>query len=120
MGVSYLTEQIYNPIEIGNRLVLARKNSGLTQEEVAYRLSISRDAVSKYENGINKIPAEILVKFGWAYNVSIDYLVTGKENETAIKLDEEIIYMIEKYTPKQRMALMNILKGIQDICQVSA
>ena len=37
-----------------------------------------------------------------------------------IKLDEEIIYMIEKYTPKQRMALMNILKGIQDICQVSA
>lgn len=38
-------------MSFGNNLFKARKRSGLSQEEVAEKLGVSRQTVSKWENG---------------------------------------------------------------------
>ena len=56
-----------------------RKKKKLSQLKVAFDLNISREAISYYENGKRSPSVEMLVTFSEYYNVSIDYLITGKE-----------------------------------------
>lgn len=57
----------------------ARKSRGYSQLKVAMDLNISREALSYYENGKRCPNLEMLIKFSDYFNVSIDYLITGKE-----------------------------------------
>ena len=56
-----------------------RKEKKLTQQKVALDLNISRESLSYYENGKRQPSLELLVAFSKYFNVSIDYLITGKE-----------------------------------------
>lgn len=56
-----------------------RKKKKLNQQKVAMDLSISREAISFYENGKRSPNIETLVMLSNYFNVSIDYLITGKE-----------------------------------------
>ena len=55
-----------------------RNKMGYSQLNVAMDLSISREAISYYENGLRCPNLEMLVKLSDYFNVSIDYLITGK------------------------------------------
>ena len=61
--------------EIGTKLCNIRKSNGLTQQEVADIIEISRTSLSNYEKGERVIDIEVLYKLCNLYNVSIDYLV---------------------------------------------
>ena len=56
-----------------------RKELRLTQLKVAMDLNISREALSHYENGKREPSIEMLVKMSEYFNVSIDFLINGKE-----------------------------------------
>lgn len=56
-----------------------RKKKHLSQQKVAMDLSISREALSYYENGKREPSISMLIKMSEYFNVSIDYLITGKE-----------------------------------------
>ncbi len=56
-----------------------RKKKKYSQLKVAMDLSISREALSYYENGKRSPDLEMLLKLSRYFNVSIDYLITGKE-----------------------------------------
>ncbi len=56
-----------------------RKKKGYSQLKVAMDLSISREALSYYENGMRCPNLEMLVKLSEYFNVSIHYLITGEE-----------------------------------------
>ena len=56
-----------------------RKKKGFSQLKVAMDLSISREALSYYENGKRSPDVDMLVKMSGYFGVSIDYLITGKE-----------------------------------------
>ena len=60
-------------------LKLLRKEKGYTQQKVALDLNVSRESLSYYENGKRQPSLELLVAFSNYYNVSIDYLITGKD-----------------------------------------
>ena len=57
----------------------ARKLKNLNQQKVAIDLNISREALSHYENGKRSPDIEMLRKLSDYFNVSIDFLVNGKE-----------------------------------------
>lgn len=61
-----------------------RKKKGYSQLKVAMDLSISRGAISYYENGLRCPNLEMLVKLSEYFKVSIDYLITGKISENEI------------------------------------
>lgn len=58
-----------------------RKERRLTQLKVAMDLNISREALSHYENGKREPSIDMLVKMSEYFNVSIDFLINGKEFE---------------------------------------
>ena len=60
-------------------LKLVRKERNLNQLKVALDLNISREALSHYENGKREPSLSMLNKMSEYFNVSIDYLINGKE-----------------------------------------
>lgn len=62
-------------------LKTVRKERNLNQLKVAIDLNISREALSHYENGKREPSLDMLNKFSQYFNVSIDYLINGKEFE---------------------------------------
>lgn len=56
-----------------------RKQRNLNQQKVALDLNISREALSLYENGKREPSFDMLNKMSDYFNVSIDYLINGKE-----------------------------------------
>lgn len=51
----------------------------LNQQKVAMDLNISRESLSYYENGRREPSLALLVEMSKYFNVSIDYLITGKD-----------------------------------------
>lgn len=62
---------------IGLRII--RKQKGYNQLKVAMDLNLSREALSHYENGRRNSDIALLKAFSEYFNVSIDFLITGKE-----------------------------------------
>ena len=58
-----------------------RKKKNYTQQKVAMELAISREALSLYENGKRNPGISLLISMSKYFNVSIDYLITGKNFE---------------------------------------
>lgn len=56
-----------------------RKERKLSQLKVAMDLSISREALSLYENGKREPSLDMLNKMSAYFGVSIDYLINGEE-----------------------------------------
>lgn len=51
-----------------------REENNLTQDEVAEKLSLTRQTISRYETGTIEPPFSTLVKMADIYNCSLDYL----------------------------------------------
>ena len=62
-------------IEIANRLLEFRKKSGLSQEELADKLNISRQSVSKWERAESCPDTDNLIELAKIYNVTLDELI---------------------------------------------
>ena len=62
-------------IEIANRLVNLRKNNNLSQEALAEKLGISRQAVSKWERAEASPDTDNLILLARLYGVSLDELL---------------------------------------------
>jgi len=56
-----------------------RKMWNLNQQKVAMDLNISQEALSYYENGKREPSLALLLEMSEYFNVSVNYLITGKE-----------------------------------------
>lgn len=66
-------------MNFSERLRKLRKGKGFSQEELADRLGISRQAVSKWESGQSNPDTNNLIMLSEVYGISLDFLL--KENE---------------------------------------
>lgn len=87
-----------NIIDTSTRLKVLRTQKGYTQEEIANRLNVSRQAVSRWETGKSVPDIENLALLAEIYSISIDELL-GKERiceeeKKENKFEREIVGMI--------------------------
>lgn len=76
-------------IEIANKLVELRKQHNLSQEELAEKLGISRQAISKWERAESSPDTDNLIALAKLYNISLDELLINDKNEIEeIEVDE--------------------------------
>ena len=68
---------------LGKRIAMLRRQKGLKQEDLANTLSISAQAVSKWENDQTCPDISLLPKLAQLLGVSVDELLSGKKNELA-------------------------------------
>ena len=67
-------------MEFSEKLSLLRKSNGISQEELADTLGVSRQAVGKWETGQSFPEICTLVKISDHYKISLDRLLKGEEN----------------------------------------
>ncbi len=70
---------------IGERIKQKRKELNLTQEELAEKIGVSYQAVSKWENDASMPDTSLFPKLASVLNTNLDYLFMGKEEETKEK-----------------------------------
>lgn len=81
---------------LSDRLQKLRKTHNLSQEQLAEKLDVSRQAISKWESGQANPDINNLLKLSNIYEVSTDYILLGKETDSQIVVEEKIIYKEKK------------------------
>ena len=90
-------------MELYERLIELRKKAGLSQEKLAEMLDISRQAVSKWENGTTNPDINNIVQLGKVYDVSTDYILLGKTQEAEQSADLE--HAMEESTDRNKFQI---------------
>lgn len=78
-------------MDFKNNFKRLREENNLTQEDIANEIGISRQSVSKWENGVNEPDLETIEKLCVIFHCSVDDLVIGKtiveeaNNKTKLK-----------------------------------
>ncbi|TNJ66718.1 helix-turn-helix domain-containing protein [Paenibacillus hemerocallicola] len=76
-------------VRCGERIAYLREKRGLTQEELANKLGISRAALSHYETNRREPDYETLGNIANYFNISLDYLL-GRTNNPDTVLDDDV------------------------------
>lgn len=78
-------------MEFHEKLLELRKNRGLTQEELAEALFVSRTAISKWESGRGYPSIDSLKEISRFFSVSVDELICSQEMITAAEDDQKAV-----------------------------
>ena len=73
-----------NKERIGKYIKFLRERNNLTQEELAKKVPVTREAVSKWETGRRILNIETLLILSNIFNVSIESLLSGGESDNAM------------------------------------
>ena len=65
--------------ETADRLFQYRKANGYSQEELASKIGVSRQAISKWERGESSPDTDNLITLARLYNITIDELINGTD-----------------------------------------
>lgn len=68
-------------MNIGERITALRKEKDISQAELAKRLNVSRQAVSKWEQGASSPDTERLIRLAETFDTEVEYLATGVHPE---------------------------------------
>lgn len=93
---------------LAEKITALRKKNGWSQEELAERMDISRQSVSKWESGASLPELDKLLKLSQIFEVSTDYLLKDEEDETDSLPDTS-----EKCVPANKCRFVS-LKEAQD------
>lgn len=119
---------------LSEQLSRYRKEAKMTQEELAEKCDVTRQAVAKWENGESTPSIEKLITLAEIYDTSLDELVGRVENNSYSKLmkfvknfitddipkneDDEISAIVTRYLLFARSVNLdatNTLRGLQNI-----
>ena len=92
-------------MEFNEKLQKLRKDKGLTQEELAQILYVSRTAISKWESGRGYPSIESLKAIAGFFSVTIDELLSG----------EEIITIAEEDNKNREKGLRSMVYSMLDL-----
>ncbi len=68
-------------MELKDRIKKLRKDCGLSQEKVAEYMGVSRQAVTKWENGQSAPSTENLLKLAALFGTTVDMLMSDKDKD---------------------------------------
>ena len=97
-------------MKLCEKLYELRRAAGLSQEELAERLNVSRQAVSKWENGAAQPELSKLVELSRLYGVSVDELLSLEEAE---KGDAKAASSVETSTPAPAQETLTAPKKVR-------
>ncbi len=107
---------------LADKIIQLRKKNGWSQEELAYKMSVSRQAVSKWESAQTIPDLEKILQLSTLFGVTTDYLLKDEiENEAItndtswtitvkrISIEEATAYIEQRKKASWRIALATFL-----------
>ena len=93
-------------MELNEKLKELRNSRGLTQEELASALFVSRTAISKWESGRGNPSIDSLKEISSFFSITLDELLSG----------EKLLLIAEKENQIRLQNTYNLLIGMIDLC----
>ena len=78
---------------LSNRIQKLRKKKGISQEELAHCLKVSRQAISKWESNQSLPDIDKILQMSEYFEVTTDYLLKGIESSTQAKINGQQLYI---------------------------
>lgn len=95
---------------LGERIRELRKKHGLSQEQLADKLNVSRQAVQKWESNINEPNIETIKCIACYFQVDYEYLLNGKALDLPLKdTNEKNEHIVLKKTKNNNLIIYYIL-----------
>ena len=91
-------------MNLGERITALRKERNISQGELAKRLEVSRQAVSKWEQGTSSPDTERLIQLAEILGTEVEYLATGTHPEpgsVVLNIVETVERVEEKIVVKE-------------------
>lgn len=127
-------------VKVGSRIAKLRKDNKMSQEELSEKLFITRQALSKWENGTSIPSIDSLLEISKIFHTTFEYLLCLNEVEN-IDIDENDIfnghersYVIKKIingdvkvnipdvlyqmSPTERMSILKVVKEGKISCDL--
>ena len=101
---------------IGDNIKFYRKKNQLTQDDIAEACNVTRQAVSKWENGNGFPEASLLLPLCNELEITVNELLTGErisQQNYKKKAEENMVNMIrEKEENKQKLLLTTMIRSV--------
>ena len=83
-------------MSVGARIIELRKECNMSQGQLATAMEVSRQAVSKWENGLAVPDTQKMIRLAEVLNTEVEYLATGKKGASSpAPVPAEIIKTVE-------------------------
>ena len=86
-----IDERTWSSMSLGENIGQLRRRQGLSQEQLADRLGVSRQSVSKWEAGVSTPELGKLIAMADLFQVSLDQLVRGSEPYPSSPADDALL-----------------------------
>ena len=92
---------------LGEKICTLRTGKGLSQEDLAQRLEVSRQSVSKWKTGQSVPDLEKIIRLADLFGVSVDELVREGERPQPPQPETKVVYVKEKreWTAAQKLGI---------------
>lgn len=97
----------------GERVKEVRKSLGLTLEKFGARLGVTKQTVSRIENGVNNVTEQMTKAICREFNVDYAWITTG-EGEMFVDSDEDFLARIDAIMLGEDDARKNLFKALLD------
>lgn len=94
-------------MQLNEKIYMSRKKFGRSQDELAEKLAVSRQSVSKWETGDNIPEPAKLVSLAKVFAVSVDYLLDESQQENIPPQAKESIDIADKVVRKSETLFKN-------------
>ncbi|HLR09056.1 MAG TPA: helix-turn-helix transcriptional regulator [Bacillota bacterium] len=72
----------------GEKIQKLRKEAGISQEEMAFQLQVSRQTISKWENDKGYPETEKIIKMSNIFHITLDYLLNESDISSGTTAEE--------------------------------
>ena len=96
-------------LNIGNKIVVLRKEKGWSQGDLAEQIGASREIIGKYERNENSPSLEMALKMTKAFGVTVDFLLGEGEYSSYDKDTVERLKNIQKMDSNTKTILFNVI-----------
>jgi transcriptional regulator with XRE-family HTH domain len=104
------------PQDIGTRIRIVRRERGLTQDDLAERVGVSRSAVAQWETGRTGQVTGNLSRIAAALGIAVEYLMVGDDKRAAgeVRLGDELalLRLYRECEPEDRQMLLRTARRL--------
>ena len=109
-------------MKLSDKITTLRKSNGWSQEDFAEKLDVSRQAISRWENGTALPDAQNILRISKLFHVTADYLLNDDYedgiNNSAAEVTTEIMLSAQK--KKQLCWYRILIVGLSAMCIAAA
>ena len=99
-------------MSFSENLQFIRAQAGVTQEQLAEQLEVSRQSVSKWEGGQSFPEMDTLLRICDLYNVNLDTLLRGSVEESRVEDTTQYEGFMSRFARRMALSIGGIVAGV--------